>query len=119
MISKTRQLEKFNELLKDKTLIQKCRVRLDHETVRYCNNGKRTKAQITEHTKIPLSLVSLFLEVPVEIWDSVMRKEEYWEWIGREFGPSVKESVMRRNGKNCPCGTKTYKAKITEGLKSY
>ena len=119
MVSKTRQLEKFKELLPGRTFNQKCHLRLEHETVKVNNNGKRTKAQISEHTKIPLRLVSLFVEVPLDVWDLIMKKTEYWEWIGREFGNSVKQSVMRRNGKNAPCGTTSYKPKIKKPIETY
>jgi len=119
MISKTKQLEKFNELLKDKSFNQKCHLRLEHETVKYYDNRKRTKAQIAKDSMIPLSMVTLFLSVPIEIWDSIMTEEQYSNWIGRELGPSFMESQMRRIGKNSPCGTRTYKPKITESIKSY
>lgn len=110
MISKTRQLERFKELIEAKSFHKKCLLRLDHETVNYYNNGKRTVAEIAEDTRIPLKSVSIFMTVPVKVWDSIMTEKQYCDWTGREFdyedekkrpknGITLKEARIDRIGK--------------------
>jgi len=119
MLSKTKQIQRFRELLNGKSFREICQLRLDHETINYDNNGKRTKARIAFNVKLPLSLTSLLLEVPLEIWGSIMEKIRYWDWIGREFDETVRESVIRRNRKNFPCGTISYEPKIEKLIETY
>lgn len=104
-ISKTKQMENFKSFIKDKKAPELFQLRLDHETVYYDNDGQRTTAQIARNVRLPIRVVSLLLQTPLTIWDSIMDKLRYWDWIERQFGESVKMSVICRNEENCPCGT--------------
>ena len=118
-ISKTKQIENFKEYLRGKTPDQIFQLRLDHETIHHDNNGKRTKAQMAKNVKLPVFTVSLLLETPLKIWDSIMDIVRYWDWIERAFGESVKMSVIRKNPEICPWGTSTYEPEIEESDPPY
>ncbi|MGB2698600.1 MAG: hypothetical protein WBD28_12185, partial [Candidatus Zixiibacteriota bacterium] len=94
MLSKIRQIEKFKGPLEDKSLIEKCQLRMEHKAVKYYDRTrKRTDAQLAHALCLPVSQVRFFRNTAFEFWDAVLDKRIYYRWVAYEFGETVEISV--------------------------
>lgn len=94
IISKTKQLEKFQKLIEDKSLIEKCQLRMEHKAVKYYDGvRKRTDAQLAKALCLPVSAVRFFRNTDFEVWDALLDRRIYYRWVAYAFGETVEISV--------------------------
>lgn len=86
-------IEELKELLEDKTIAQKCRLRLEHKAVRFYDNGKRTNGEIAKCVAIPVNQVKLFKKLGLHAWTPFLHPEIYCRWVGSQYGESFGDSA--------------------------